>query len=120
MDQTLNISKCSATGKTRYPTGGEAKTALQKLKAKLTAYDHVTQKRIKRRSGKPAQCRFYRCPFCKGYHLTSSEAALNTKSIEKRFFDRIKPSEGLVLTKEQAKDWKADGLPFPEPKITNA
>jgi hypothetical protein len=119
MDQNLNLSKCSATGKTRFSTGGEAKIALQKLKAKLSAYNNITQKRIKRRSGKPAQCRFYRCPLCKGYHLTSSDAALNTKSIEKRFFDRIKPSEGLILTNEQAKDWKADGLPFPEPKKTN-
>ena len=119
MDQILNLSKCRATGKTRYPTGGEAKIALQKLKAKVTAYDHVTLKRIKRRSGKPAQCRFYRCPLCKGYHLTSSDTALNNKSIQKRFFEKIKPSEGLVLTPDQAKDWKADGLPFPELKTTN-
>jgi hypothetical protein len=111
--QMLNLSKCKATGKTRYPTGGEAKIALQKLKAKISAYNNITQKRIKRRSGKPAQCRFYRCPLCQGYHLTSSEAALNNKSIEKRFFDRIKPSEGLILTQEQAADWKADSLPFP-------
>lgn len=115
----LNISKCSATGKTRYHSPGEAKKALYKLKAKLTAYDNVTQKRIKRRSGKPAQCRFYRCPLCKGYHLTSSDAALNNKSLEKRFFDKIKSHGGMILTSEQAKDWKADSLPFPEPQNPN-
>jgi len=119
MDQNLNISKCSATGKTRYPTSGDAKKALHKLKAKQSSYDNVTQKRIKRRSGKPAQCRFYRCPLCKGYHLTSSEAALNNKSLEKRFFDKIKPHQGFILTSEEAKDWKADGLPFPEQENPN-
>jgi hypothetical protein len=119
MDQNLNISKCSATGKTRYATPGDAKKALYKLKSKISSYDNVTQKRIKRRSGKPAQCRFYRCPLCKGYHLTSSNAALNNKSIQKRFFDKIKPQEGLILTSEQAKNWKADSLPFPEQENTN-
>lgn len=114
MEQNLNLSKCAATGKTRYPTSGDAKKAMQKLKAKKTAYNSVTLKRIKRRNGKPAQCRFYRCPLCKGYHLTSSEAALTTKGIEKRFYDRIKSHPVLILTEEQAKDWKADGLPFPE------
>jgi iron only hydrogenase large subunit-like protein len=119
MDQNLNISKCNATGKTRYATPGDAKKALHKLKAKVQAYDNVTQKRVKRRSGKPAQCRFYRCPLCKGFHLTSSEAALNSKSIQKKFFDKIKSNTSLILTSEQAKDWKAGSLPFPEQENPN-
>lgn len=115
MEQTLNLSKCIATGKTRYPTSGDAKNAMQKIKAKKTAYNSVTLKRIKRRNGKASQCRFYRCPLCKGYHLTSSDKALNTKSIEKRFYDKIKShSDRLILTQQQAENWKASSLPFPE------
>lgn len=114
MEQTLNLSKCMATGKTRYPTGGDAKNAMQKIKAKKTVYNSITLKRIKRRNGKASQCRFYYCSHCKGYHLTSSEAALTTKGIEKRFYDKIKSHPVLILTEDQAKDWKADGLPFPE------
>jgi hypothetical protein len=114
MEQTLHLSKCTATGKTRYPTSGDAKTAIQKLKAKKTAYNNVTQKRVKRRTGKIEQCRFYYCPHCKGWHLTSKEAKLTNKGIEKRFYDRISKKPNLILTKDQADDWKADGLPFPE------
>lgn len=116
----LNLSKCSATGKTRYATPGHAKEALQKLKAKKNSYDNVSKKRIKRRSGKPAQCRYYRCTHCKGYHLTSSEAALNNKTIVKRFTEKTKNGSQLILTKEQAQDWKADSLPFPEQPNSNS
>lgn len=115
----LNLSKCTATGKTRYPTSGDAKNAMQKLKAKKTVYNSITLKRIKRRNGKISQCRFYRCPLCKGYHLTSNEAALNAKGIEKRFNDKIKSHPVLILTEEQAEEWKANGLPFPEQQNLN-
>lgn len=119
MEQRLNLSKCKATGKTRYPTSGDAKEAMQRLKAKKTAYNSVTLKRIKRRNGKAEQCRTYWCPMCKGHHLTSNEAALNSKSISKRFFDRIKSHPELILTEEQAENWKADSLPFPEQQNPN-
>lgn len=117
MEQIPNLSKCFASGKTRYPTAGDAKQAMQKLKAKKAVYNNVTRKRIKRRTGKVDQCRYYRCSHCRGFHLTSKEAALTNKGIEKRFYERIKshPST-LILTAEQAKDWKADSLPFPETK----
>lgn len=120
MEENHKPTKCVATGKTRFATPGEAKSALQKIKARKASYNSIIQKRVKRRSGKPAQCRHYHCPHCKGFHLTSSEAALTNKGIEKRFFDNIKshPST-LILTAEQAKDWKADSLPFPEPKTNN-
>lgn len=115
MEQIVNLSKCTATGKTRYPTPGDAKTAMQKLKAKKTTYNSITKKRMKRRAGKPDQCRYYRCPHCKGFHLTSSEAALTNKSIEKRFYDKIKSQpDTLILTAKQAENWKANSLPFPE------
>jgi hypothetical protein len=113
MEQLLSLSKCSATGKTRFTDSGNAKIAMQKLKSKKTAYNSVTQKRIKRRSGKPDQCRSYYCSHCKGWHLTSSIAKLSTKGIEKRFHDRIGKPSLLILTVHQAKDWKADSLPFP-------
>jgi hypothetical protein len=113
MEQTLNLSKCTATGKTRFTNQGEAKTAIQKLKAKKTVYSNVTLKRIKRRNGKIEQCRYYHCKHCKGWHLTSNNANLNSKSIEKRFYDRIGKSTNLILTQDQAVDWKADSLPFP-------
>lgn len=115
----LNLSKCSATGKTRFATPGNAKQAMHKLKAKINSYDNVTKKRIKRRSGKPAQCRYYRCSHCKGYHLTSSDAALNHKTIEKRFSEKTKNGGEFILTKEQAKDWKVNSLPFPEQHNSN-
>jgi hypothetical protein len=119
MEQKLKLSKCIATGKTRFTDPGQAKTAIQKLKAKKTAYNSITLKRIKRRNGKIEQCRYYYCSHCKGWHLTSNDAKLNTKGIEKRFYDRISKQANLILTQDQAGDWKADSLPFPESIKTN-
>lgn len=109
-------SKCFATGKTRYPTPGDAKTAMNKLKAKLSVYDPLLKKRVKRRIGKPQLCRFYYCSHCKGWHLTSKEAKLTNKSIEKKFLDLVGKQSNLIRTQDQAGDWKADSLPFPETK----
>lgn len=113
MQTPLNISKCTATGKTRYATPGDAKQAIQRIKYKKNVYESTTLKRMKRRSGKPDQCRHYYCKECHGHHLTSSPAAITQITIEKQFKQRIKSTEGLVLTKEQAAGWKANGLPFP-------
>ena len=113
MEQLLNLSKCTATGKTRFFDLGNANIAIQKLKSKKTAYNDITKKRIKRRSGKASQCRSYYCSHCKGWHLTSNVAKLSIKGIEKRFHDRIGKPSLLILTVNQAKDWKADSLPFP-------
>lgn len=111
--QTLNLSKCKASGKTRYPSPGEAKEAILKIKAKKNAYNSTTRKRLKRRGGKAAQCRHYHCVHCNGFHLTSSPAVITQNEIEKKYKERVRSTKGLVLTKEEAADWKADSLPFP-------
>jgi hypothetical protein len=118
MDQ-LPITKCSASGKTRYQTPGDARQAILRIKYKKNAYESTTLKRIKRRSGKPDQCRHYYCKLCKGYHLTSSVNAVSQLTIEKQHQQRVKSTEGLVLTKEQAEAWKANGLSFPTDKTND-
>lgn len=110
----LNLKKCTASGKTRYPTPGDAKEAMLKIKAKKTAYDSTTLKRIKRRNGKQGQCRYYYCKFCHGYHLTSKPTAISHNTFKKIFKERVRNTEGLVRTTEESDAWKADGLPFPE------
>jgi hypothetical protein len=114
----LNLSKCKASGKTRYASPGEAKEAMLKLKAKKNAYDSTTRKRIKRRGGKPAQCRHYHCVHCNGFHLTSSSTGVTQNQIQNKIIERVKSTEGLVLSKEQAANWKVDSLPFPNNQIT--
>jgi hypothetical protein len=115
MDRTLStINKCSATGKTFYPTPGQAKEAMIKIKARAKFFNYNTRKRIKHRGGKPQQCRYYYCKFCRGYHLTSMEAAPYEKSIAKRIEERNKSNKGLVISPQEAEQWKQDSLPFPE------
>lgn len=55
-------SRCSKTGKQRYYDQLEAMIALQST--------FQTDK------GKRQERRFYRCPFCRGWHLTSQELRL--------------------------------------------
>jgi hypothetical protein len=109
----LNLSKCKASGKTRFSSPGDAKQAILKIKAKKNAYDSTTRKRLKRRGGKPDQCRYYHCVHCNGFHLTSNQAPITQNEIQKKFKERVRSTKGLVLSKEEAADWKADGLPFP-------
>lgn len=110
---SLNISKCSASGKTRYADPAAAKQAIQRIKAKRFYYDGVTKKKTKHRIGKAEQCRYYYCRFCKGFHLTKIPTQVTVKSIETHTFERDKLSKGLVVTPQEAQDWKADSLPFP-------
>ena len=63
--------KCEATGKSIYPTLGEAKEAIIKFKS-FSKYT-VKGRRVKHRSGKPKQQRAYYCEYCEGYHQTSSK-----------------------------------------------
>lgn len=109
----LNLSKCKASGKTRYASPGEAKKAMLKIKAKKNAYESTTRKRLKRRGGKPDQCRYYHCVHCNGFHLTSSPAGITQNEIQNKFKERVRSTKGLVLSKLEAADWKADSLPFP-------
>lgn len=116
----LNLSKCSATGKTRFADPGAAKEALVRLKAKNKIYDNNTRKRQKRRLGKPEQCRSYYCKHCKGYHLTSMAAPPVQKTVQKNFLQRVKNTAGLVRRQEESDAWKASGLPFPDIKKPDA
>lgn len=109
----MESKKCKLTSKTRYPTPGEAKQALNRLRATVRHYDHITGKRVNRRSGKVQQCRFYHCVHCNGYHMTSHSAPLKQKKRELLFVKRIKQTSNLVLDEEQSKEWKKDSLPFP-------
>lgn len=111
---SLNLSKCTATGKTRYYDSAAAKQAMSKLKAKRHTYDPITRKRIKHRHGKTEQCRYYYCTSCKGYHLTKIPAQVTVKKLKKYRKEHAKNNEGLVLTSHEALDWKADSLPFPD------
>ena len=118
-NQLTTLSKCSATGKTRYYSQSEAKEAMLRIKGKKGMYDNITKRRYKRRQGKPDQCRTYYCKHCKGYHLTSSATPVIQKTIEKKFQQRIRQTNGLVVTEQEALAWKADGIPFPETQIPN-
>lgn len=118
MNPVITLSKCDATNKTRFATPGAAKTAIIKIKAKTGSYESVSKKRIKRRKGKPEQCRYYMCKHCKGYHLTRREAAPKKVKILKEAKERTKSTKGLVIEQYEAAAWKADSLPFPEIKKT--
>jgi hypothetical protein len=116
MRTQTTLSKCEVTGKTRYSTPGDAKVAILKIKHKGTCHESITLKRIKRRVGRPDQCRYYLCQHCKGYHLTSWTAPLKKNTIIKQAKERDKNNKGLVVTQTEVADWKANSLPFPEPK----
>jgi hypothetical protein len=109
----LILTKCNATGKKRFPNPGSAKQALLVIKSKNRIINHDTNKRQKHRNGKAAQCRYYLCQHCKGYHLTSDAAGRNQTRIQKRHKQRVKNTQGLVITHEEAGPWKADSIPFP-------
>lgn len=114
----LNLSKCTATGKTRYPDSAAAKIAMGKLKAKRHSYDAIARKRVKHRQGKSEQCRYYYCNLCIGYHLTKIPAQVTVKTVENHRKENSKNNEGLVLTPLEALTWKADSLPFPDTNKT--
>lgn len=113
MSQYPSLSRCEKTGKTRFPTPGDAKEAIIRIKAKVDVYDSVSRKRIKRRNGKAEQCRYYRCNHCLGYHLTSQSSPTKIRNIKKQIKEQAKSREGLVVTEQEVSDWKADSLPFP-------
>ena len=110
--------KCKATGKSRFPTPGDAKEAMNSLKTAIRYYD-TTGKRINRRAGKVKQCRYYYCCHCNGYHMTSNDAPLGQKKREKIFKERVESTKTLVKNKQEAEEWRKDSLPFPETKTNN-
>jgi hypothetical protein len=114
------LLKCKATDKTIFNTSGEAKQALLNLKTSTRYFDKVVGKRVNRRIRRVQQVRYYICPFCKGFHLTSQDPRdTNEYLIEKKKQKQKDRKSGLILNKKQAEDWKADGLPFPDIKTNN-
>lgn len=107
-----NPDKCFATGKKRFYGSKEAKEALLKIKG-ISIYNHITKKRVKKGMGKPKQCRYYYCIHCKGYHLTSQEVNKTKQTILEEKKKWIKTTKGLIISPEEAQEWKQDSLPFP-------
>lgn len=99
--------KCSATGKTRFATIGEAKNKMISYKA-----HNRSKNKSKRGAGKSSLKRTYLCKHCGGYHLTSEDykSRNNFNEIHKQY---VIKSKGLILTKEEAAVWKADSITFP-------
>ena len=62
------LKKCRATSKVRFPDGRAAVEALHR--AKTAQYFSALDSTMTRRR----ECRHYRCPECKGWHLTSTPA----------------------------------------------
>lgn len=100
--------RCQATGKRRYPTPGDAKASIQ---TKMCA--NRSKGRRKKAVGKSTLKRHYYCPHCKGFHLTSSEYGSKQNYI-KKVTEYKKKIKGLVLSPEEALQWKKNSLPFPK------
>lgn len=103
-----NELKCSATGKRRYPTSGDAKRTIE---SKLSI--NRSKNRSKKSVGKSTLKRYYRCTHCKGYHLTSWDYK-SVKTYKKEQELLKQKTKGLIITKEEALKWKKDSLPFPK------
>ena len=102
----INVLKCNATGKSRYPTPGDAKHAILTIGRRNRG-----KNRHKKITGKNKIKRYYKCNYCKGYHLTSNDyKPLRELNKEKKLdAERCK---GLIITNDEALQWKKDSLPF--------
>lgn len=109
-----NYSKCRVTGKTSFPSLRAAKESMLSFKHRTQVTNPINNKRVKRRIGKPDQCRAYFCPACDGYHITSQKIPINMDKIRKDIKEAQKVRKNYVRSEEETKDWKADSLPFPE------
>lgn len=109
-----NPNKCRATGKSRFPDPGSAKEAISRIKNTQRFYDHIQGKRVNRRAGKKAQCRYYYCKHCHGWHLTSKEKSTSLRKFKEERKIQLKD---VVITTEQAAEWKKDSIPFPTEKL---
>lgn len=103
-----NVLKCSATGKSRYPTPGDAKRAILTINRR-----NRSSNRHKKITGKNKIKRYYKCNHCKGFHLTSNEYK-PTRALHKEKLLNAERSKGLIITSEEALQWKKDSLPFPK------
>jgi hypothetical protein len=103
-----NVLKCEATGKSRYPTPGDAKNAIL-----IISRRNRTSNRHKKITGKDKIKRYYKCNHCKGFHLTSNDYK-PTRTLQKEKLLNAERSKGLIITNEEALQWKKDSLPFPK------
>lgn len=104
----INVLKCEATGKSRYPTPGDAKHAILTI-----ARRNRSKHRSKKTTGKGGVKRSYHCSYCNGYHLTSANYK-NIREQRKEIQLKQQKAAGLVITDEEALKWKKDSLPFPK------
>lgn len=104
----INVLKCEATGKSRYPTPGDAKKAIATI-----ARRNRGKNRSKKITGKGGVKRSYHCAYCNGYHLTSADYK-NIREQRKEMQLKRQKAVGLVITDEEALNWKKDSLPFPK------
>lgn len=103
---TTERVKCTATGKRKFATIGDAKSAI----VAIHSYNSGAKNR-KRHKGKSGLSRVYHCVHCRGYHLTSMEYKSHKRYTKDRY---SKEFQELVITPEQAAVWKADSIPFPK------
>ncbi len=67
-------TKCIASGKTIFKTQEEAENRILSLKYKFHCLKKINH--YKHRFQKPKQKRVYKCPDCRGYHLTSKDRSM--------------------------------------------
>ena len=103
-----NVLKCEATGKSRYPTPGDAKYAIL-----IICRRNRGRNRHKKITGKDKIKRYYKCNYCKGFHLTSNDYK-PVRELNKEKEKKAQMSKGLIITNEEALQWKKDSLPFPK------
>jgi hypothetical protein len=108
----MSTSKCPGTGKTIYKTSGEAKEVMLRIQGSSKFNKHG--RRVHHRQGKFTARRFYHCPICRGFHLTSQPVRLTPKVITKQYKQRIRDTSHLVVPWEERDKWKTGSLPFPE------
>lgn len=107
-------SKCHVTGKTSFPNSSKAREIMLNFKHRMNVFNPVNNKRVKRRIGKPDQCRSYYCSACKGYHITSQKLPINMDKKRKEMKELNKTRMKYIKGDEELKDWKSDSLPFPD------
>lgn len=98
--------KCSATGKRRYDSLGEALNNILAFKHTNRYKNNISKKRTKKRKGKNSLKRAYFCSSCNGYHITSM--TVYRKKEEKKVSNLVCKASDYFVRK-----WKEDSLPFP-------
>jgi hypothetical protein len=87
MGKRTNWATCKRTGKRRFRTQEDAETALRESRKLQQNRWH---------GGKRAECRWYRCEFCDGFHLTSRQSRTTdfTDSMEALRLETLQSLQG--------------------------